>query len=242
MKCAISLLLILFVVAGALAALDIFSANSISALAQEQEDEVMGMDRGEEEEEAGGRDPTSYTTEYIGVFAIGTSFGLLTAPLITRRNTKSIPEIKIHNKVFIFISIIALTIAVGIIHIMLIKEHMEESYIWGIGFLVMGTLQLVYGGVFIMLVKTQGRLKRRRRIVLVSLYSIGIIGNILLVAIFIYARLFVPPFSPEGAPVNELEVNGILTVIIELLIAGFLVYLLPEEKGEKKSIINKHTR
>src|SRR5215210_4466953 len=119
---------------------------------------------------------------------------------------------------------------------------MEEPYIWGIGFLVMGILQLIYGGVFIMLVKTQGRLKKRRRMVLVSIYSLGIIGNIVFVAIFIYSRLFVPPFSPEGVPVNELEINGILTVIIELLITGLLVYLLQEEMGEKRSVIRREAR
>ena len=73
----------------------------------------------------------------------------------------------------------------------------------------MGILQLIYAGIFVILIKTKGRLKRRK-IILMSFYSIGIIGNILLVAIFIYARLFVPPFSPEGVPVNELEVNGMV--------------------------------
>jgi hypothetical protein len=242
MKCTVLLLLLLGAEVGALAATGIFSIDSISVLAQEQEDEMMKMDGGEEGEE-GGRDPISYVTEYIGIFAIGTSFGLLIAPSIIGGNIESIPELRIRNKVFVFISVIALTIAVGIIHILLIKEHMEESYIWGIGFLVMGILQLIYGGVFIMLIKTQARLKKkRRRMVLVSFYSLGIIGNIVLVAIFIYARLFVPPFSPEGVPVNELEINGILTVIIELLITGLLVYLLQEERGEKRSVIKKEAR
>src|SRR5215204_1542713 len=154
MKCTVLLLLLLGAEVGALAATGIFSIDSISVLAQEQEDEMIEMDGGGEGEE-GGRDPISYVTEYIGIFAIGTSFGLLIAPSIIGRNIESIPELKIRSKVFVFISVIALTIAVGIIHIFLIKEHMKESYIWGIGFLVMGILQLLYGGVFIMLIKTQ---------------------------------------------------------------------------------------
>ena len=243
MEYTISVLLLLFVVIGSLMATTFLSIISFRTFAQdEQEDEGMGMDGDKEEGETGGRDYTSYATEYIGVFAIGTSFGLLIAPSITGRNTESIPALKIHHKESIFISVIVLTIAAGIIHILLIKEHMEESYIWGIGFLVMGILQLVYGSVLIVLVKTQGRLRQRRRMVFVSFYSIGIAGNILLVAIFIYARLFVPPFSPEGVPVNELEVNGILTLIIELLMTGLLVYLLQKEREEKKSIISKQAR
>jgi hypothetical protein len=55
------------------------------------------------------------------------------------------------------------------------------------------------------------------------------------------ATVFVPPFSPEGRPVDELEANGIATVIIELLIIGLLVYLA---KGfsSGKIMIDKQTR
>lgn len=62
----------------------------------------------------------------------------------------------------------------------------------------------------------------------------------LLVAIFIYIRLFVPPFSPEAIPVNEIEVDGILTVVMEVCIVGLLVYLgyLKTERIEERPIIN----
>jgi hypothetical protein len=49
---------------------------------------------------------------------------------------------------------------------------------------------------------------------------------------FIYVRLFVPPFSPEATPVSELELNGVLTVVIELLIVALLAYLAKEKKQE----------
>jgi hypothetical protein len=51
--------------------------------------------------------------------------------------------------------------------------------------------------------------------------------------------LFVPPFSPEAIPVNEIEVNGILTVVIEIFIVGLLVYLVKRERVEERPIINK---
>jgi hypothetical protein len=137
----------------------------------------------------------------------------------------------------IFISIAALTIAAGIIHILLVEEHMKESYMWGIGFLVMGISQLIYGGVFIIFADNLRRLIKRA--VVLSLYGIGIIGNTLLVALFVYVRLFVPPFSPEAIPVNEIEVNGILTVVIEIFIVGLLVYLVKRERVEERPIINK---
>jgi len=51
-------------------------------------------------------------------------------------------------------------------------------------------------------------------------------GNALLVIIFIFVRLFTPPFSPEETPVNELDPNGIITLIIEILIVVLLAYVI----------------
>src|SRR5215207_8578511 len=223
---------------GVLIAIVILSAIPMLAFAQGGGDREMAMNNsGEEGGGAEAADSISHITEDVGIFAIGVSLGLLIPPLINRRSTTTtIPNLMARKN--IFISIAALTMAAGIIHILLIKEHMEESYMWGIGFLVMGILQLIYAGVFIVFINNLERLEKRRAVV-VLFYSIGIIGNILLVAIFIYARIFVPPFSPEGVPVNELEVNGILAVIIEIFITGLLVYLLQAEKEEKKPIISK---
>ena len=55
----------------------------------------------------------------------------------------------------------------------------------------------------------------------------------LFVIIFVSVRLFLPPFSPEGTPVRELEPNGVLTVVIELFIVALLVYLTRVKKIEQ---------
>ena len=130
------------------------------------------------------------------------------------------------TKVSIFTLIGILTISVGIIHILLVNEHMTESYVWGIAFLAMGVPQLGYGIVMIL----AERLGTNTRKVI---YKMGIATNVLFVIIFIYVRLFVPPFSPEATPVRELERNGILTVVIELFIIALLAYLAKEKKQEK---------
>lgn len=219
---------------GVLIATVILSAIPILAFAQG--DREMAMNNSGEE--GGGRqaaESISHVTEDVGIFAIGISLGLLILPLIDRRWYNHDSNLMARKN--IFISIAALTMAAGVIHILLVKEHMEESYMWGIGFLVMGISQLIYGGVFIMFTDNLRRLLKRA--VVLSLYSIGIIGNTLLVAIFVYVRLFVPPFSHEVIPVNEIEVNGILTVVIEIFIVGLLVYLVKRERVEERPIINK---
>jgi len=226
---------------GVLIAIVILSAIPMLAFAQGGGDREMAMNNsGEEGGGAEAADSISHITEDVGIFAIGVSLGLLILPLINRRSTTTtIPNLMARKN--IFISIAALTMAAGIIHILLVKEHMEESYMWGIGFLVMGITQLIYGGVLIIFADNLRRRLLKRAAVL-SLYSIGIIGNTLLVAIFVYVRLFVPPFSPEAIPVNEIEVNGILTVVMEIFIVGLLVYLVKRERVEERSIINKQRK
>jgi MFS family permease len=223
---------------GVLIAIVILSAIPMLAFAQGGGDREMAMNNsGKEGGGAEAADSISHITEDVGIFAIGVSLGLLILPLINRRSTTTtIPNLMARKN--IFISIAALTMAAGIIHILLVKEHMEESYMWGTGFLVMGISQLIYGGVFIIFADNLRRRLLKRAVVL-SLYSIGIIGNTLLVAIFVYVRLFVPPFSPEAIPVNEIEVNGILTVVMEIFIVGLLVYLVKRERVEERPIINK---
>jgi hypothetical protein len=67
------------------------------------------------------------------------------------------------------------------------------------------------------------------------LYFFGIAGNALLVGIFVMARLFTPPFSPEAAPINELEPNGIITIIIEVLLTVLLAYLIISSSKSQRS-------
>jgi hypothetical protein len=220
---------------GILIAAAILSTIPILASTQAGADTGMGMNKSEEGR-AEAADLISHITEDIGIFAIGFSLGLLILPFINRRNTDTNMKPNLMMRKNIFVSVAALTIAAGVIHILLVKEHMEESYVWGIGFVAMGFSQLMYGGVFIVFANNLRRLFKGS--VARSFYSIGIIGNILLVTIFIYVRLFVPPFSPESIPVDEIEVNGILTVVMEIFIAGLLIYLVKRQGVEEKPMIN----
>ena len=168
-------------------------------------------------------------TEWTGIAALAMTVGVILASginIIPRNNTNSRNSyLYMTTKVSIFTLIGMLSIAVGVIHILLVNEHMTESYIWGIAFLAMGIPQLGYG-ILMIFAERLGTTTRK------VLYEIGIAANMLLVFVFISVRLFVPPFSPEGIPVRELEPNGVLTVVIELFIVALLVYLAKEKKQE----------
>ena len=162
-------------------------------------------------------------TEWVGVFALGITVGLVSSlgykPVYSKSRSISITNL----------SIAILSISAGIIHLLLIQEHMKEAFVWGISFLISGIAQLIFGIIIIII---GGELSPINKSIL---YYFGIIGNALLVGIFVLARLFTPPFSTEAAPINELEPNGIITIITEILLIVLLAYLIKSISKSQRS-------
>jgi hypothetical protein len=162
-------------------------------------------------------------TEWIGIFALGITVGLVSSlgykPVYSKSRSISITNL----------SIAILSISAGIIHLLLIQEHMKEAFVWGISFLISGIAQLIFGIIIIII---GGELSPINKSIL---YYFGIIGNTLLVGIFVLARLFTPPFSTEAAPINELEPNGIITIITEILLIVLLAYLIKSISKSQRS-------
>lgn len=149
-------------------------------------------------------------TNWIGIF----SLGMMSALLAFKTNNSSNIDSQRRR---IIISIAILSMAVGTIHILLIHEHIQASFGWGMFFLISGIAQLIYGIII-------GFVKKPH--IPMVFYYIGIIGNVIMFIIFILARLVTPPFSPEGTPENELDPNGIITLIIEASIVVLLTFTL----------------
>jgi hypothetical protein len=162
-------------------------------------------------------------TEWIGIFALGITVGLVFSlrykPVYSKSRSISITNL----------SIAVLSISAGIIHLLLIQEHMKEAFVWGISFLISGIAQLIFGIIIIII---GGELSPINKSIL---YYFGIIGNTLLVGIFVLARLFTPPFSTEAAPINELEPNGIIAIITEILLVVLLAYLIKSISKSQRS-------
>jgi biotin transporter BioY len=163
-------------------------------------------------------------TEWVGVFALGITVGLVSTLRYKSNNSKS-TSIRI-----IIISIAILSMSAGIIHLLLIQEHMEESFIWGIFFLISGIAQIIYSIIIIIVAEKLSPLNNKW-----PLYYFGIAGNALLVGIFVMARLFTPSFSSEAAPINELEPNGIVTIITEIFLIVLLAYLIKSSSRSQRS-------
>jgi|SRR4051794_10856101 hypothetical protein len=207
---ALSLLLLL-------AAISLISNNSIIFGQSDESSSVQASPEQMNEEMQGNF--ISSVTEWIGVFALGITTGLLVFSIKTSNNITAFE--KRRN---IILSVAILSISVGVMHLLLVQEHAKESYLWGIFFLISGIAQIAFG-IIIVFVKKQK--------INSILYYIGLIGNVILALIFIAVRLFTPPFSPEGTPVNELEPNGIITIMIEIIIVVLLACFIKYKEEVK---------
>jgi heme A synthase len=123
------------------------------------------------------------------------------------------------------ISVAILSLSVGSIHLLLVQEHAKESIWWGVVFLISGIAQIVFGMIIVFVKRPPAN---------IIIYYIGSIGNALLIITFVLVRLITPPFSPEGTTIIELEPNGIITLIIEIVIVVLLMYIMRFREETKK--------
>ena len=191
---------------------DIFAQSE--SMSEQMDTETMG--------EGGGAVSISSITEWIGIFSIGVTLGLLAFKTNNVSNDETITRRKI------VYSVAMLSLAAGAIHLLLVQEHSKESFWWGVIFSITGVAQIGFG-IIIIFVKTPQ--------IHTMLYYIGIIGNALLVVTFILVRLFTPPFSPEGAPINELEPNGVISLAIEIGIVILLICVIKLKREGVKKIV-----
>lgn len=115
------------------------------------------------------------------------------------------------------VAILLLT-AASALHIVLTPEHFAESVVFGVGFTSIAAFQLGLAAA-LWLRPTDG------------LRTIGRWGSLAIVAVFIGARIFVPP---GGTTVEDLDWPGVLSVVLELSAVAALAIGLPV-RGKRRS-------
>jgi|tagenome__1003787_1003787.scaffolds.fasta_scaffold20822032_2 hypothetical protein len=110
----------------------IFGQSDESSSEQASPEQMDGDDMG--------ANPISSVTEWIGVFALGMTTGLLAFSIKSSNNVTAFEK-----RIKIILSVVVLSISVGLIHLLLVQEHSKESYWWGIFFLISGIAQIVFG-------------------------------------------------------------------------------------------------
>ncbi|MGI0013922.1 MAG: hypothetical protein ACREBU_10855 [Nitrososphaera sp.] len=94
-----------------------------------------------------------------------------------------------------------LAITTGVIHVLLVQDHLKESLIFGVFFAISGATLITFGIVI-------SRFYFRTFVVY---YYIGIISTVVLIALYLFTGLVTVPFSSESGP----EPVSILDVITQ---------------------------
>ncbi len=105
--------------------------------------------------------------------------------------------------------VLALAVSAGIIHLLLIPEHLAESTEAAIFFAVLGVAQIAFGILFV--------LQPTKKLVIIGM--IGNMGSIILYWITRLASL------PEPFGTEDIDAVGIVTKIIEISLVAVLIYL-----------------
>lgn len=202
----------------------------IVVFAQEEETGEDGV--GEEQEMADEGISLMTITEWVGMGALGMVGGMAIITSL-RKNIKNSAgasgDDSFKNRIRrigISVAVAILSLSAGIIHLLLVQEHLEESYAWGVFFIFMGVFQIVYGSAILLIAGRAGTI----------LFYTGVAGNMAFIGVFIYARLLTPPFAPEAGPIQELELNGVMTLILQALIVALLAYSLKSNREIKKVV------
>lgn len=182
------------------------------AYAQEQgAKEIEEVEEAKESEH--GSSLAARVSPLVGIFAL---LGLSLQMAVQVADSSAIISISTLRKM-----IPTLSIAAGTIHMLLVQDHMAEAFEWGVFFAVTGAAQVIYGFVF---VKVQNSF----------MHYLGVVGNAAIVTLYVYARLFTPPFSPELGPVSEIDAPGIIANIIEVILVILLLYSVRVRKLKVK--------
>lgn len=121
-----------------------------------------------------------------------------------------------------------LSIAASVVHGALVSSHADEWWLYGTFFMLASAAQGLYG--FAILgshivngspISERWPLRARR-----SFYLAGILGNATLVGMYALSRTVGVPLGPEAGEVEEWDVLGVITKLMELAVIATLVLLL----------------
>jgi hypothetical protein len=179
---------------------------------------------------------------FAGIIALIVVFGLVL--VFTYRSRKRLSR-DIHPSLtkneIIKYSILLLAIAAGIVHLAVFSEHASLRIEYSIFLLAAGASQVAYSMLYVLLTITgesmagQTRLYAKdyyRKSVIVNLF--GLIGSSVLLALYTYSVIFIPPLSPNNGP-EDVDVGGILDKSLEVALVIGIIYLMKAEKRKLQS-------
>ncbi|MEK6918411.1 MAG: hypothetical protein AABW73_00040 [Nanoarchaeota archaeon] len=157
--------------------------------------------------------------ETVGTHIENIIFGLIGIfsglTLIIQSNNEKLQRIKIRPLLLLTAT---LSIATGLIHATYIRAHFAEWYLYGWFFITAAMLQIIYG--IILIIGARGK-KRIKRKTIMTYYWTAIIGNILIITLYIITRTIGIPLGPQA---GVAEGVGVIDIISKILEVGIIIY------------------
>jgi hypothetical protein len=138
-------------------------------------------------------------------------------------------------------SILLLAVAAGIVHLAVFSEHASLRIEYSIFLLAAGASQVAYSMLYVLLTITSESISGRgreyakayyRKSVVVNLF--GLVGTSVLLGLYTYSVIFIPPLSPNNGP-EDVDIGGILDKSLEVGLVIGIVYLMNAEKRKFQS-------
>jgi hypothetical protein len=138
-------------------------------------------------------------------------------------------------------SILLLAVAAGIVHIAVFSEHASLRIEYSIFLLVAGASQVAYSMLYVLITITGESMAGQTRqyakayykkSVIVNLF--GLVGSSVLLGLYTYSVIFIPPLSPNNGP-EDVDFGGILDKSLEVSLVIGIIYLMKAEKRKLQS-------
>jgi hypothetical protein len=115
-----------------------------------------------------------------------------------------------------------LSLIAAVIHVWVMPEHFEEWWGYGVFFLVAAVAQALYAVVVL-------------RTPTPTVLRVGIIGNLLIVALWVITRTVgIPFFGPHAGEVEEVGTIDVVSKLVEVLLVVLLGVLLRTEPAPQR--------
>ena len=130
-------------------------------------------------------------------------------------------------------------LAGGLVHLAIYSEHASLRIEYSIFLITAGSMQIVYGVVYALLVMSEVAKGRESSLWAAKRYYrnsvgvniFGLIGTGILLGLYTYVVIFPPPLSPNSQP-EDIDAAGIIAKTIELFTVIGILYLMRLEKSK----------
>lgn len=129
----------------------------------------------------------------------------------------------------------ALSLATGVVHLLVSPEHLAEWWGYGFFFMLAGLIQIAYGLVLFLLpwlVDDTGAFFRGALPAIRPVFSLAAVGNGMIVALWLVTRTLGIPAGPQAGVLQPVDPVSVAVTVTELALVAILIRLARRSVAE----------